>query len=288
MTESADTLDLMRRGQAAARVGRRDEARTYLRRAVQLDPQNVLAWLDLAGVEDEPAAKRRCFETALAIEPDNVEARLGLEMLSPPAPEAPPADLAAEDDPAAEDDLEAVIAAASRRLEQAVGPPPPDEVPPDDEVLYCANHPNVETRLRCNRCGKLICTRCAVQTPVGYRCKQCVGQQQAVFYSGGAVDYVIGAIVGLLLGGLAAYLITLLSAWFFSLILGPTIGIGIAEVVRLAVRKRRSRYLWAVVGGGIVAGALPALLLALTSLWALAALGLYLVLAVGAAAARLH
>jgi hypothetical protein len=39
---------------------------------------------------------------------------------------------------------------------------------------------------------------------------------------------------------------------------------------------------------GLVIGALPALLLALSSLWALLALGLFLLLAVGAATARLR
>ena len=192
-------------------------------------------------MEDEPAEKAACFETVLTLDPDNVEARLGLEMLQQAShrtwkPTRP------------EDDLEAVIAAASRRLEQAVGPPPPTRCP-WTMASYCANHPNVETMLRCNRCGKPICTRCAVQTPVGYRCKQCVGQQQAVFYRR-RLDYVIGGRIALVLGGIAGYLMTLLGAWFFALILGPTIGIGIAEVVRLAVRRRRSRYLWLAVGGG--------------------------------------
>jgi len=155
-------------------------------------------------------------------------------------------------------------------------------------VLYCANHPTVETRLRCNRCGKPICTRCAIQTPVGYRCKECVNQQQAVFYTGGVTDYVIGGLIALVLGGIAGYLITLLGAWFFALILGPTVGFGIAEAVRLAVRRRRSRYLWAVVGAGIVIGTMPAWLLALTSLWTLVSLGIFLLLAVGAATARLR
>jgi hypothetical protein len=204
-----------------------------------------------------------------------VEAKLGLEMLQ-------------HDGQRAEDELEAVLSEASRRLEEAVGPPPPEEVALDDKVLYCANHPNVETMLRCNRCGKPICTRCAVQTPVGYRCKQCVGQQQAVFYTGGVGDSIIGGVIGLVLGSVTSYLMTLLGGWFFALILGPTVGIGIAEVVRLVVRKRRSRYLWLAVGGGIVVGSLPALLLGLASLGALLTLGLFAVLAVGAATARLR
>jgi hypothetical protein len=187
-----------------------------------------------------------------------------------------------------DDELEAVIAQASRQLEEAVGPPPPDEVPMDDEVLYCANHPNVETMLRCNRCGKLICTRCAVQTPVGYRCKQCLGQQQAAFYTGGSVDYLIAGAIALVLSAIASYLMTLLGAWFFAIILGPTIGIGIAEAIRWAVRRRRSKYLYLSAALGIIVGALPALLVALFSLWSLLTLAIFLVLAVGAVMARLR
>ena len=282
MTDSTNINELVQRGKAAARVGRLDEAREYLGRAVQLAPEDIEAWLSLAAVEEDPAQKMACFEKILVLEPNNVEARLGLEMLQQ--------DLGSnEAAPQSEDDeLEAVIAEASRRLEETVGPPPPDEVPLDDGVLFCANHPNVETMLRCNRCGKPICTRCAVQTPVGYRCKECVGQQQAAFYSGSAFDYVIGGVIALVLGSIASYLMTLLGAWFFALILGPTIGIGIAELVRLAVRRRRSKYLWLVVGGGLVVGALPAMLLALVSLWGLLTLGLFLLLAVGAATARLR
>ena len=282
MTDSTNTKELVQRGKAAARVGRLDEARTYLDRAVQLEPGNVEAWLALTAVVQDPAQKIACFETILRLEPDNVEARLGLEMMQQDLQPGEPAGQVTEEN------LEAVIAAASRQLEEAVGPPPPDEVPLDDGVLYCANHPDVQTVLRCNRCGKPICTRCAVQTPVGYRCKQCVGQQQAVFFTGGVLDYVIGGVIGLALGGVASYLMTLLGAWFFALILGPTIGIAIAEVVRLAVRRRRSRYLWLVVGASILVGSLPALLLALASPFRLLVLGLFLALAVGAAIARLR
>jgi hypothetical protein len=233
-------------------------------------------------VVEEPAKKVACFEAVLELEPDNVEAKLGLEMLGHGDT------LDDHQHEVGDDELEAVIAEASRRLEAAVGPPPPDEVPQDDEVLYCANHPNVETMLRCNRCGKPICTRCAVQTPVGYRCRECVGQQQAVFFTGGVLDYVIAAVLSLVLSGIASYLMTLIGAWFFAIILGPTVGIGIAEAIRLAVRRRRSRYLWLAAAAGMVVGALPALVFALFSLWSLLTLALFLVLAVGAAMARLR
>ena len=62
-------------------------------------------------------------------------------------------------------------------------------------TLYCANHPTVETTLRCNRCEKPICTKCAVLTPTGYRCKECVRGQQKLFETAQWYDYVIVFIV---------------------------------------------------------------------------------------------
>jgi len=187
------------------------------------------------------------------------------------------------------DDLEAAIAAASRQLEETAGPPRPGDQPLDDQPLVCANHPATTTMLRCNRCGKPICTRCAIRTPVGYRCRECIGRQQAPFFTGGLTDYLVGAAIGLVLGGAACLLMVLLS-WFFALILGPTVGVGIAEAVRLAVRRRRSRYLWLAVSASMVAGGFLALLsgLARFSVWTLVTLALFLVLSVGAAAARLR
>jgi hypothetical protein len=292
MTDSSNPKELVQRGQAAARVGHWAEARHILRRAVELAPDSVEAWLVLAGVEETPAEKVACFKRVLVLDPENVEARLGLDMLEQselagqPQPLAEPSSHRQEPD----DELEAVIAEASRRLESAVGPPLPDEVPPDDEVLFCANHPTVETMLRCNRCGKPICTRCAVRTPVGYRCRECVGRQQAVFYTGNVGDYAIGAVLALLLGGMATYLMSMLGFWFFALILGAPVGIAIAEAVRFGVRRRRSRYLWLVVAAGILVGGLPALLVRLAglNLWPLLTTGLFLVLAIGAATARLR
>jgi len=38
---------------------------------------------------------------------------------------------------------------------------------------YCYRHANVETRVSCGRCGKPLCTKCMIFTPVGVKCKDC-------------------------------------------------------------------------------------------------------------------
>jgi len=137
------------------------------------------------------------------------------------------------------------------------------------EPMRCVNHPNVETYLRCNKCGRPICAKCAVLTPVGYRCKDCVRAQQRVFYQAfRPTDYLLAAAVALPLGLVAGWLVP--SLGWFSVVLGPVAGGGIAEVVRWAIRSRRGPHTWLVVCGCIVVGALPQLILSLLSLLSLA------------------
>jgi hypothetical protein len=127
------------------------------------------------------------------------------------------------------------------------------------EPMYCVNHPKVETYLRCNKCGQPICSRCAVQTPVGYRCRNCISTQQKVFYADfRPVHYLIAAAVALPLALVAGWLVPSLG-WYAN-ILGPLAGAGIAEAARWAIRRRRGQYIWLVVCGCIVVGALPWLL----------------------------
>ena len=171
----------------------------------------------------------------------------------------------------------------------------------EPEVFYCLNHPQVETRLRCSKCGNPICPRCAVQTPVGFRCPDCVRVQQAVFYTVTPLDYAIAVVVGLVISTIAAFILGRLGI-FLALILGPVAGGVIAEVVRRAIRRRRGRWIWLVVSGCIVTGALVVALLPflffLFTPQALPSLPLsmlfrldliiYVVLAVGTAYARLR
>jgi len=159
----------------------------------------------------------------------------------------------------------------------------------DDEVLYCINHPNVETRLRCSKCGNPICPKCAVQTPVGFRCPQCVRSQQAIFYTATPLDYGVATVVGLVISTVAAFILGQVGI-FLVIILGPVAGGVIAEVVRWAIRRRRGRWIWLVVSSCIAVGGLLSLILSalLFSPTSLLSLIIYVALAIGTAYARLR
>lgn len=129
-------------------------------------------------------------------------------------------------------------------------------------VLYCANHPNRETLLRCNRCEKPICNQCAVLTPTGYRCKECVRGQQKVFDTAQWVDYPLAFAVAAAVAFAGSFVVPFLS--FFTIFIAPLVGFAASEGVRLVVRKRRSRQLFLTAAAGSLLGgsllALPALL----------------------------
>ena len=109
-------------------------------------------------------------------------------------------------------------------------------------ILFCANHPDTETTLRCNRCEKPICPRCAVQTPTGYRCKECVRGQQRIFDTAIWYDFPIAILIAGILSFLGSLIVP--NIGFFALFLGPIIGTVIAEAVRRVIQRRRSRMLF--------------------------------------------
>ena len=164
------------------------------------------------------------------------------------------------------------------------------------EIIVCYRHPKIETSLRCNRCGRPICPKCAVRTPVGFRCPECVREQQNKYYTGGALDYVIAAVVALPLSLIAAAIFAFLIggigffSWIISFFAAPAAGGIIAEAVRWAVGRRRSRNLNLVVAGCLMLGVAPFILVVflMGNFYGLIAPGILLFLGVGTIVARLR
>jgi len=126
-----------------------------------------------------------------------------------------------------------------------------------DEILYCTVHPDRETSLRCNKCGRPMCAQCAVSTPVGYRCRECVRGIQAGYYKATERDYAIifAACAGLTL--IAGAIMSALSlGLLFSLILALPAGGGIAELGLRVTSRRRGRQSANLAAAGAVIGGL--------------------------------
>ena len=127
----------------------------------------------------------------------------------------------------------------------------------DSQTQYCYVHPNRATVLRCNRCERPICTSCAVLTPTGYRCKECVRGQQKIFDTARWWDYPAAILVAFGLSMVGSLLVSRFSGifGFFTIFIAPIAGMIITEAVRFVVHKRRSKNLtWAASGAAFIGG----------------------------------
>lgn len=140
----------------------------------------------------------------------------------------------------------------------------------DVSPQFCYKHPTTETGLRCNRCDRPICARCAIHTETGYRCPECIRIQQKVFDTARWYDFIVAICVAITLSFLGSLLVSIIG--FFTIFLSPVAGMMISEIVRFLIHRRRNRRLFKLVGvsvfiGGIVT-TIPSLFLFFTGVTA--------------------
>jgi Flp pilus assembly protein TadD len=81
-----DTTELLQKGIALAKAGRREEARNILLQVVEQDERNESAWLWISGVVDTDDDKAIALENVLTLNPNNEWARRGLQLMGRPLP----------------------------------------------------------------------------------------------------------------------------------------------------------------------------------------------------------
>jgi len=125
--------------------------------------------------------------------------------------------------------------------------------------LRCANHPETVTYLRCSRCGKPICPKCVVQTPVGGRCKECARVRRDPALVVGSRLYLRATAYGLgvaLVGGLLWSQVG--DVFGLSGLLLILLGYAVGEAVSRGANRKVSRGLMVMAGGftvlAVVAG----------------------------------
>ena len=130
------------------------------------------------------------------------------------------------------------------------------QAPDDDGALRCYRHPDRETWVRCGRCDRPICPRCAMQGPVGFRCRDCGRPVHDPLTSftplqlfGGLLIATGGGLVAGLLAGRIGFFVILL-AWFG--------GIFIADLLTRFVGYKHGPVMAGILIGGILLGAAAA------------------------------
>jgi hypothetical protein len=122
--------------------------------------------------------------------------------------------------------------------------------------MQCATHPDVETDLGCSRCGKGICPRCLIHTPVGARCRECANVQRLPQYNISTGTYVRAGIAAVIAGigaGVAWWFFNFFTyGWIFALMFGLAIGYVVGEAVALATNRRAGAPLQIIAVVGVV------------------------------------
>ena len=129
---------------------------------------------------------------------------------------------------------------------------------------YCAAHSSVETSLKCARCSKLICPRCMVSSPVGYRCRACSTGVSRValnisfneFFKALSIS-VIGAMgcgvsLALLIDLLTRSLVLANVTGYIILILLAIFSYYLGGVISLLVNRKRGKALKLIAGVGVL------------------------------------
>ena len=276
MTISGPRLrTLLRQAERTAEAGKRAAAQQIYEQILEEDKTAEEAWLGLANLVSNEAEKKQLYAHVLTLNPDNKVALHELALLR--------GEIVSEPEPIMEE-----------KAAEAEPEPEPEshehEVAEEEYELACYRHPNRPTSLRCYTCGKPICTQCAVKTPVGYRCPDCVRDLENTFFEATLRDYVLVTAVlfpiSLIIGIIVTYFIgRSFFLLFFMFAIGGAIGSAIGRVGHRVAGRRRGRYMPIIAATCIVLGVLlPAAFVLLTQgrLPGLAA-GIYLFVATSAA-----
>lgn len=131
--------------------------------------------------------------------------------------------------------------------------------PSIEETLTCYKHPDRETYLRCNQCERPICPSCAVLTPTGYRCRDCVRGQEKKFNTAQLPDYILAGVISAGIAFFGSYIARFLG--FFTLLLAPLASTLISEAVLKLTRGRSADSLNKVILISAIIGSLPLVLM---------------------------
>ena len=126
--------------------------------------------------------------------------------------------------------------------------------------MKCTYHPDVETNLRCGKCGTPICPKCMVQTPVGARCPDCAKLYKLPTYRVSTKYYLIAVgtalgmaiVCGIAWGVVRAFVSLTFFNLLLNLLLAAGVGYAIGEVVSLSVNRKRGTGLAAIGGVALV------------------------------------
>lgn len=247
MTISGPRLrTLLRQAERTAAAGKRAAAAQLYEQILEEDETTEAAWLGLASLAGDEAEQKKLYVRVLTLNPDNKDALRELARLR--------GEVVVEPEPVVEKEVVEVAPEPEPELHE-------HEVEEEAYELACYRHPNRKTSLRCYTCGKPICTQCAIKTPVGYRCPDCVRELENTFYEATFRDYVLVTAVLFPLCLIIGFLVTRFAGGgffllFFMFAIAGAIGSWIGRIGHRIAGRRRGRYMPYIAAACVILGVL--------------------------------
>lgn len=155
-----------------------------------------------------------------------------------------------------------------------------------EQVEHCYRHPETETALHCTACGRPICVRCSTPAAVGQLCPECRKGRRAVNYQISPLTLLKGGVAALLVSAVTAFFLSLVGGfWFLLFFIGPAVGELIVRSVDWATRSKRGRPMQITVALAMLLGAAIVFFLGYGNP---ITLGLFLLIGISTAVARLR
>jgi hypothetical protein len=112
----------------------------------------------------------------------------------------------------------------------------------EEPAEICYNCKKNETNLRCQKCDELICYKCSISTPVGYRCTKCVSFNKLPMYKISNIKLIITLLcmipISVLSGIISTILIPSMSYYnLISMIVCLVYGLVISQIIFYAINK---------------------------------------------------
>ena len=125
-------------------------------------------------------------------------------------------------------------------------------------MAKCTYHPNVDTEMSCNECGKPICPIEMVATPVGYKCPDCARPARSQYMYVKPRQLLFGSLAGLGAALVGGFVLSAVGFTFFLVSLGY--GVLVGEAVRRGAGGHRGPIMTGVgIAAVTIAGLLPGL-----------------------------
>lgn len=141
----------------------------------------------------------------------------------------------------------------------SAAPPPTSPAPPSAGAreVPCTWHPDRLTGLRCIRCDRPICPRCARSAPVGWRCIDCAKQLRSPLYKVAPQNALAGGLAAAAVSAVISIIVRMLPlGLFIDIIAGLVTGGFMADAASAAGGRKHGPLMQVATVAGIAGGAL--------------------------------